>query len=583
MHMKVQLVRFMNYFMLALFLLTLVGCDRHSDLEFKLDTAEQLMQNKPDSALYLLSNIPASKIKGKRYKARYALLKSIALDKNYIDTTSFEVIQPAIDYYLDSGNADEKLRTLYYQGRIFQNQGADDEAMSCFMKACDLKEVITDTLVLANAFVSEAMLYYKQYKLDEFIKCHIKAAELYKAIGNIPYEIKSYTIAADGYTMKNNKLAADSLIHICFPLVKKNKDSESFLFNSILLYTLRFGTKEEIRDFLSKHQHNDLSSDDLMDFAKGYTKLGEYAQALHCLQNVELEADVQDSLKYITIKLDIFKQKGDFKNALRALEDYTAMHEDYMSNLLSRDLLFADQKHQLEMKRLKDIQNRDRIIWGSLCGLFGMLLFVGWLYYRDHINKTMRLMAEKENQNLKLAQENLCKEKEKAELERDKKTLETANLKLEIAQLENERDNLMEYQREQSELSKPIHDVINVRLDMLNSLLAKEIANNDIYAKPYVKWIESIHHDKKEFMDSTRLAFKASHPKFISYLEQRGITTDEINYLCLYAIGLRGKEVGEYIQVKRHYNISSEIRKKLGIDEHETNIGLYIRRLLKDL
>lgn len=54
------------------------------------------------------------------------------------------------------------------------------------------------------------------------------------------------------------------------------------------------------------------------------------------------------------LKLDIFKQKGDFKNALRALEDYTAMHEDYMSNLLSCDLLFADQKHQLEMKRLKD-------------------------------------------------------------------------------------------------------------------------------------------------------------------------------------------------------------------------------------
>ena len=66
MYMKVQLVRFMNYFMLALFLLTLVGCNKHSDLEFKLDTAEQLMQNKPDSALYLLSNIPASKIKGKR-------------------------------------------------------------------------------------------------------------------------------------------------------------------------------------------------------------------------------------------------------------------------------------------------------------------------------------------------------------------------------------------------------------------------------------------------------------------------------------------------------------------------------------
>jgi len=39
----------------------------------------------------------------------------------------------------------------------------------------------------------------------------------------------------------------------------------------------------------------------------------------------------------------------------------------------------------------------------------------------------------------------------------------------------------------------------------------------------------------------------------------------------------------EYIQLKRHYIISHEIRKKLGIDEHETNIGLYIRRQLKIL
>lgn len=34
--------------------------------------------------------------------------------------------------------------------------------------------------------------------------------------------------------------------------------------------------------------------------------------------------------------------------------------------------------------------------------------------------------------------------------------------------------------------------------------------------------------------------------------------------------------------MKRHYITSHEIRKKLGIDEHETNIGLYIRRLMKD-
>lgn len=62
--------------------------------------AENLMNTKPDSALTLLKNIPVTNIKGKEITAKYALLKSMALDKNYIDTTTFDVLQPAIDYYL---------------------------------------------------------------------------------------------------------------------------------------------------------------------------------------------------------------------------------------------------------------------------------------------------------------------------------------------------------------------------------------------------------------------------------------------------------------------------------------------------
>ena len=209
-----------------------------------------------------------------------------------------------------------------------------------------------------------------------------------------------------------------------------------------------------------------------------------------------------------------------------------------------------------------EIKERDRIIWITLCGIFCLVILVGLLYYRSYHNKTKRILAEKDNENLRLEQ---------------------ANLKLEIAQLEGERDNLKELQKVQSELAAPIQDVINNRLDMLNALLAKEITHNESYAEPYNKWIETVHNDKKQFMDSTRLAFKASHPKFMEYLEQHGLSNDEINYLCLYAIGLRGKEVGEYIQMKRHYVISHEIRLKLGIDEHETNLGLYIRRLMTQI
>ena len=111
------------------------SCDRHGAAWDKLDMAESLMNARPDSALAVLESIPASDIKGKETSARYALLMSQALDKNYIDTTDFKVLQPAIDYYPDNGTPDEKLKTYYYQGCIYQNKGDDDNAMLSYINA----------------------------------------------------------------------------------------------------------------------------------------------------------------------------------------------------------------------------------------------------------------------------------------------------------------------------------------------------------------------------------------------------------------------------------------------------------------
>ena len=572
-----------NIIITLMIILLFASCNRKTAILEEMGMAENLMDSKPDSALTILENIPVTIIKGKEIAARYALLKSIALDKNYIDTTTFDVLQPAIDYYLKKGSPDEKLRTYYYQGRIYQNQGDDDCAMQSFLNGCDLKQVVTDSLLLAHTLVAQGTLYLKQYKINEFVQNNIEAAKLYGAIGKDIFEIKSYTNALDGYVMLNNQSPADSILSICIPLVQKNPDGQVYLFTSLLTYTIKFSSTDDLKTFLDKYKDLELSKDETMNFAQGYSKIGEYDKALNFLSRINPGTSELDSLKYASIKIEILEKQGKYKQALDLYRDYSAMLERYQSKLLSQDLLFSDKKHQLEIENIRNIQNKDRIIWAVLCGIFALTILVGWLYYQAYRSKTKHILAEKENANLKLEQDNLRKEKEKVELERDKKILETENLKLEIARLESERDNLKELQSELSELARPIQDVIKIRLDMLNGLLAKEISNNESYAEPYNKWIETVRNDKKKFMDSTRLAFAASHPKFMEYLEQHGLSTDEINYLCLYAIGLRGKEVGEYIQLKRHYIISHEIRKKLGIDEHETNIGLYIRRQLKIL
>ena len=61
--------------------------------------------------------------------------------------------------------------------------------------------------------------------------------------------------------------------------------------------------------------------------------------------------------------------------------------------------------------------------------------------------------------------------------------------------------------------------------------------------------LERLVNNKTEFLYTTRMTFAAAHPKFIRLLENKGLTEPEIEYCCLYAIGLKGKEIGAEIRV----------------------------------
>ena len=91
---------------LVLMLLSLacstISCSGTKEQE-TLNRAEALMESHPDSALIILSTIDKGQLSDKNQKAKYALLMSMALDKNYIDTTTFDVLQPACDYYIEKG------------------------------------------------------------------------------------------------------------------------------------------------------------------------------------------------------------------------------------------------------------------------------------------------------------------------------------------------------------------------------------------------------------------------------------------------------------------------------------------------
>ena len=541
------------------------GCRHKTAAWNEMDIAENLIETQPDTALSILSAIDKSRLGDKEERARYALLMSMALDKNYIDTTSFAVLQPAIDYYLKHGTPDEKLRTLYYQACIYRNRGDDGNAMASCIEALNL-EGVTDTLVLARTLVGQGALYDKQYKIAEFAENNLRAANLYQSVGDHITAIRSYAKALDIAVILDNKIKADSLIEICQAIVDKYPETEEFVNNYYVSYLIKYGTVDEFLNLVNKLQQYELSSNTKLDIARGYASKVNIDTALSLLDHIDITPTTADSLKYYAVVSDIQETAKHPDKALDAYKKYMYVAERFHVRMFSNDLLFAEKKHKLEISSLMETQKRDRIIKYSLFAVIFMMAIAGIIIYRYYKIRTKRMMAEQENLKLKL-------EKQAAELELN-------NLKLEKSELESERNNLKILLQKHQGLDEPVQNVIKQRLDMLNSLLAKEISDNESHAAAYTKWIEHIRKNKEEFLDSTRIALTASYPAFMKSLETCGLTDDEIKYVCLYAIGLKGKEVGEYMQLKRHYNISSAIRKKLGIDEHETNIGLYILRHL---
>lgn len=565
-----------------------------------LDSAESIIERYPDSAYKILLGIDKNRLRGSRNKAKYALLMSMALDKNYLDTTTFDVIQPAIDYYLKKGSPDEKLKTHYYQAVIFINRGEKDDALKSFMNGLENISGCKDSVMIARTLVAQGIIYMDYYDMETFVDNFIDAANIYHSLYMYDQEINCLLGASLGYILIGNKERSDSILSLCENLnLKKFGESVESEYSALKLKSaIRFDSIEYISESLND---NDslwiLDLDNALDLALGYNKLNDNRKAKLLLDYIQNSGQPFDTLKYYAISVNICRDLEDYRGAYIMYREYCNRNDSINAIKFDQKARTAENLHNLEMSEQNEKRQKNQILWFSVgCAVFLMLIIALLIILvRSNVQKK-ELAIERvrikdlENAKLKTDSEKLTLEKEQLnlenknlQLEKEKKDLEAENLANRIDFLEVESENLKHIIEQQHNLSPEVEEAIKKRFEMLNSLLASYISDNASYGKAYEQWVKETTENSDAFMNSNRLAFQASHPRFIKYFEERGLTTSEINYVCLYAIGLRGKEVGTYIKKRSHVNISSAIRKKLGIDVHETNLGIYVRKLLKSL
>lgn len=157
-----------------LFVLTSISC-RH-EANTVLNLAESFLQQRADCALVILNSIDPHLLKRKETKARYALLKSAALDKNHIDITSDSLITTAVDYYSRHGDSYHRMLAWYYDGIVLKNDAKYTASIIAFENAEKEALVLDDPYHLGLIYRNKADLFNKTYNNQEAIEHRKKAA-----------------------------------------------------------------------------------------------------------------------------------------------------------------------------------------------------------------------------------------------------------------------------------------------------------------------------------------------------------------------------------------------------------------------
>ena len=547
---------------IALSLLITFSCRNIEKVEEQMHTASGYMEQQPELALELLDSIDCEMLSTRKAQARHALLYSMALDKNYIDVTNDSILSPAIKYYKNHGTADDKLLTYYYWGRIAMNAGDYENALKRFISAEQYVNDAHEHVAAARLYKAQMVIYQYSYESSMILEAAQEAASHYLSAKDTTRYINTLNDVVAGHLHRQDTAAARESLNeiksywsILTPRQVSNWYSAELFLNE---FTGQLNAEEMITEYLAAVP--DSSTVRWLSVANAHYYSGEYEKAIDALN--EYSKYEKPEAAYYLISGHTNAEIGNYLQAAHSYGQYIELTSEKNGALFESDINFIKERYEAQ---LRISRNRFILIILALCA---MLLFLTSILVMNRIKQVkleLRVIeAEKNAEKIRHDEE-----MKKTKAEADKYADMYGNA---LAEIENLNETL-----QNTALDHTVKMHIVERLNLLNKFIASNIT--PYFSKDAANELKQLMNDKKHFIESTRISFLIEHPQFIHYLKKRGLSDSEIGYCCLYAMGLKGKDISSYMG-NGHYKLSSMIRKKLSLSEHDTNLDIYLRQIL---
>ena len=288
---------------------------------------------------------------------------------------------------------------------------------------------------------------------------------------------------------------------------------------------------------------------DHINIAIAWYRIGQPDSALSVL--TQSESDFQTELRYWLLLAYIWENKNDYNKAYQYLKEYTNLEVKKRQAAVNDDTKYI--KEQLKSER-----RHYRLTISLVASTLATVIITLLAYLLILRSRNARLRAE-----------NSCS---KAMTEKQAFELMYMELSAEHDTLQKKYGDILADIKGKAMDNDSLRRLITSRMQIFFKLLVSVIIYGRISENTESE-IKNVVENKRLLLDNLRQYAALTYPELEQYLTEHGLTEREIDFCNLYLLGLRGKEIGRYLGLARHYTVSSGIRRKLGL-------GAYLRQII---
>ena len=381
-----------------------------------MDSAEDVMWTRPDSALAALESIDTLSLKTKAQRARYSLLYTMALDRNHRDIPDLRIIKPAASYYERHGSNDDRMKMYFYLGVAQYDTGDPEAAITSYLRAKEyssrsdnlvFRGIISSSIsdvYLWNNNNSESILYCKE-ACDYFVQAK-DSFRLWNTTGllaNRYSNIRDWAKADSLYSIffsqpiRDTSIYARQLLNLAWNNIFKPGSDPHESIDLFRKATGEFGGTPSLSDYCV--------------YAYASEIIGDYDTAndlIRQLENVDSSSTILKIWKY-----RISKHRADYKTALTYLEQSLNDRNSKVLETVGQSVALAQSDYYEDKSLLLD---RDRKIqrqmkWIiALIGLFTMIfaLSIHSKYRKELQHRLEEMVTLNDEVNQRLNESLLC-------------------------------------------------------------------------------------------------------------------------------------------------------------------------------